>query len=110
MKDLTERVNNLENNKTSDDKREMKEIVESQRVIDEILVANTDAINRINKELLEVEEKIKKQKPDVGESKEDCKKQKSKEVLEKVERRACHGYEYFFSIMKVIFCGLLVKI
>ena len=35
--------------------------------------------------MLEVEEKIKKQKPDVGESKEDCKKQKSKEVLEKVE-------------------------
>jgi hypothetical protein len=59
--------------------------VESQRVIDDILVANTDSINRINKELLEVEEKIKKQKPDVGESKEDCKKQKSKEVLEKVE-------------------------
>ena len=24
--------------------------------------------------------------------------------------RACHGYEYFFSIIKVIFCGLLVKI
>jgi hypothetical protein len=24
--------------------------------------------------------------------------------------RACHGYEYFFSIIKVTFCGLLVKI
>ena len=38
MKDLTERVNNLENNKKSDDdEREIKEILESQRVIDEIL-------------------------------------------------------------------------
>ena len=69
MKDLTERVNNLENNKKSDDdEREIKEILESQRVIDEILVANTDAIKRINKELLEVEGKIKKQKLEEVES------------------------------------------
>jgi hypothetical protein len=26
------------------------------------------------------------------------------------DSRACHGYEYFFSIIKVIFCGLLLKI
>jgi hypothetical protein len=27
-----------------------------------------------------------------------------------IRGRACHGYEYFFSIIKVIFCGLLLKI
>ena len=64
MKELSERVNNLETNRKSDEEREIKEILESQRVIDEILVANTDAIKRIDKELLEVEEGIKKQKLD----------------------------------------------
>jgi hypothetical protein len=50
IKDLTERVNNLENNKKSDDEREIKEIVESQRVIDDFVstqIQPTAQFNRI---------------------------------------------------------------
>ena len=49
---------------------QIKEIMESQRVVDEILVANTDAIKQLNMELSKVEEEINKQKFNRGESAE----------------------------------------
>ena len=68
FKDLTERVKTLEDKRMSNDEKEIKEIMESQRVVDEILVANTDAIKQLNMELSKVEEEINKQKCNRGES------------------------------------------
>ena len=70
FKDLTERVKTLEDKRMSNDEKEIKEIMESQKVVDEILVANTDAIKQLNMELSKVEEEINKQKFNRGESAE----------------------------------------
>ena len=43
-------------NQSLDNEREMKEIIEAQRVIDEILVANSDAIKKLNGEIAKVQE------------------------------------------------------
>ena len=40
IKDLTERVKVIEEKRTEDEDKDIKEIVETQRVIDEILVSN----------------------------------------------------------------------
>ena len=58
IKDLTERVKVVEDKQKDDEDKEIKEIVETQRVIDENLVANADAIKRLNKEMLTVQEVI----------------------------------------------------
>ena len=54
LKDLTERVKVVEDKQKDDQDKEIKEIVETQRIIGEILVSNADAIKRLNKELLTV--------------------------------------------------------
>ena len=41
---------------------EVKEILEAQRVIDEIIVANADAIKRMDREMKEIKEKKQEQK------------------------------------------------
>ena len=56
IKDLTERVKVIEEKRTEDEDKDIKEIVETQRVIDEILVSNSDAIKRLNRELLKAQE------------------------------------------------------
>ena len=56
IKGLTERVKVIEEKRTEDEDKDIKEIVETQRVIDEILVSNSDAIKRLNKELLQAQE------------------------------------------------------
>ena len=48
----------VEDKQKDDGDKEIKEIVETQRVIDEILVSNADAIKRLNKEMLTVQEVI----------------------------------------------------
>ena len=51
LKDLKVRVGVLENKSKDKEIEEIKEILEAQAVIDEILVANSDAIKRIDKEI-----------------------------------------------------------
>ena len=51
LKDLKSSVEVLEKKTQPDDNNEIKEIIETQKVIDEIIVANADAIKRIDKEL-----------------------------------------------------------
>ena len=55
FKDLTERVKALEEKAKSDDRKEIMEIIETQRIIDEILVANSDAIKKINSEMVYIQ-------------------------------------------------------
>ena len=55
FKDLTERVKALEEKEKSDDNKEIREIIETQRVIDEIIVANTDTIKKLNSEMAELQ-------------------------------------------------------
>ena len=62
IKDLTERVKVIEEKRTEDEDKDIKEIVETQRVIDEILVSNSDAIKRLNRELLKAQEANAKKK------------------------------------------------
>ena len=58
IRDLTERVKVVEEKQNDDKDKEIKEIVETQRIIDEILVSNSDAINILNKELVTVQKSI----------------------------------------------------
>ena len=46
IKDLTERVKVVEEKQKAGEDKEIKEIVETQRIIDEILVSNADVIKR----------------------------------------------------------------
>ena len=58
VKDLKSSVEALGKKRTQGENDEVKEIIEAQRVIDEVIVANADAIKRIDKELKETELKI----------------------------------------------------
>ena len=58
LKDLKSSVEVLEKKTPPDDNNEIKEIIETQKVIDEIIVANADAIKRIDKELKKSELKL----------------------------------------------------
>ena len=51
VKDMKSTVDNLEKKMDVKDDKEIKEIVEAQQVIDAIIVANADAIKRIEKEM-----------------------------------------------------------
>ena len=55
FKDLTERVKALEEKANSDDRKEIMEIIETQRLIDEILVANSDSIKKLNNEMVDIQ-------------------------------------------------------
>ena len=57
--DLSEKVKCLEEKTKSNSEREIKEIIEAQRVIDEILVANSDAIKKLNSEIAKVQDEPK---------------------------------------------------
>ena len=56
FKDLSEKVKSLEERTKCDQEREIKEIIESQRAIDEIIVVNSDAIKKLNFEIAKVQE------------------------------------------------------
>ena len=49
VKDLKTSVEALEKKTVPNEQDEVKEIMEAQRIVDEILVANSEAIKRINK-------------------------------------------------------------
>ena len=57
FKDLKHSVEVLEKKASANENNEIKQIMDAQTVIDEILVANSDAINRINKEINELSKK-----------------------------------------------------
>ena len=53
VKALKVSIEALENKRDKKENTEIKEIIDAQTVIDEILVANTDAIKRTDKEIKE---------------------------------------------------------
>ena len=57
FKDLKHSVEVLEKKVSANENDEIKQILDAQTVIDEILVANSDAIKRINKEIKELSKK-----------------------------------------------------
>ena len=81
--DLSENVKCLEERTKSDNEKEIKEIIEAQRVIDEILVANSDAIKKLNSELAKVQDETKMVEKKVVEKKGVEKKVVEKKVVEK---------------------------
>ena len=54
VKDLKCSVEDLKMKLSIKENEEIREILEIQRVIDEVIVANSDAINRIDKEIKEM--------------------------------------------------------
>ena len=54
VKDLKTSVEALEKKTVPNKQDEVKEIMETQRVIEEVLVANSDAIKRIEKEIVQI--------------------------------------------------------
>ena len=62
VKGLKASVEALESTGIPKEMDEVKEILEAQRVIDEIIVANADAIKRMDREMKEIKEKKQEQK------------------------------------------------
>ena len=58
VKDLNERVKSLESKGKYSEDKDIQEIIENQRVVDEILVSNSDAIKNLDKEI----QKLKQEK------------------------------------------------
>ena len=56
IKDLKQTVEALGKRVSKNENEEIKEIIETQRVIDEVIVANSDSIKRIMKEMEEIHE------------------------------------------------------
>ena len=54
VEDLTCSVEDLKKKLSLKENDEIREIIETQRVIDEVIVANSDAINRIDKEIKDI--------------------------------------------------------
>ena len=57
VKDIKCNVDKLEKETSIKDDKEIQEIVEAQQVIDAIIVANSDSIKRIDKEMQEISAK-----------------------------------------------------
>ena len=54
LKDLKSRVESLEKKEQESANKEIQEIIDAQTVMDEIIVANADAIKRMEKEIMEI--------------------------------------------------------
>ena len=57
VKDLKSAVEKMEKKNAASENSEVQEIIETQKVIDEIIVANSDAIKRMDKEIREINKK-----------------------------------------------------
>ena len=68
VKGLKASVEALESTGIPKEMDEVKEILEAQRVIDEIIVANADAIKRMDREMKEIKEKKQEQKAPIDTS------------------------------------------
>ena len=86
FKDLSEKVKKLEVKTINDDEKEIKEIIETQKVIDEIIVSNADAIKNLGKEIT----KLQKEK----ERNDNCKavEASTKKLIDNGMRRKCRYY------------------
>ena len=54
LKDLKSRVESLDKKDQESANKEIQEIIDAQTVMDEIIVANADAIKRMEKEIMEI--------------------------------------------------------
>jgi hypothetical protein len=68
VKGLKASVKSLESKRIPKEINESKEILEVQRVIDEIIVVNADAIKRMDREMKEIKEKKQEQNAQIDTS------------------------------------------
>ena len=68
VKALKETVERLEKKMSKDENNEIKDIMETQRVIEEVIVANGDAIKRIDREIKKISKEASKDISDPKES------------------------------------------
>ena len=69
VQDLKISVKSIEKNILSEENQEIRKILETQRVIDEVIVANSDAIKRIDNEIEKLSKKESKEGKVTGEEK-----------------------------------------
>ena len=102
FKDMTERVKALEENAKVDDRKEIKDdvnkkdeiesILEKQKLIDKAIAANTDAICKIDEELLDMGKRTKFDKDKVAQRKEE---NEVKEISDKVKNKKIKKCRYY---------------
>ena len=103
VKDIKCSVENLEKKEQLKEDNDIQEIVEAQQVIDAIIVANSDAIKRIDKEIkdISVNKLVKEVHHDIIEEKNvECEKMSKKGTIEKqtsdkVARRSVKKCRYY---------------
>ena len=91
VKDIKSTVDNLEKKINVKDDKEIQEIVEAQQVIDAIIVANADAIKRIDKEMRDISEK-----QHVKEAKSDIIEKDSDDAVKVIKRKRCRYFNRGF--------------
>ena len=99
---MTERVKALEENAKVDDRKEIKydvnkkdeieSILEKQKLIDKAIAANTDAICKIDEELLDKGKRTKFDKDKVAQRKEE---NEVKEISDKVKNKKIKKCRYY---------------
>ena len=97
VRELQSSVRNLETKIQSSQKDEIKEILTAQQVIDQIIVANPDAIKRIDREIIKVQNEnieIKQSKEALGKVKRLNKTDdKIEEIENKNKDKKCRYYD-----------------
>ena len=102
FRDMTERVKALEENAKVDDRKEIKDdvnkkdeiesILEKQKLIDKAIAANTDAICKIDEELLDMRKRKEFDKDKVAQRKEE---NEVKEISDKVKNKKIKKCRYY---------------
>ena len=88
MRDLKATVEALDKRTAVEENKEIKEILEAQKVIDEVIVENSDAIKRIDREM----KQIMDNKCDTTNHDSDKDEEEPKDKLNKIQKRKCRYF------------------
>ena len=91
VKQLKTSVEALEGRSIPKEMDEVREILEAQRVVDEIIVANADAIKRIDQEMKEIKQKPPKVKVPI-----DTIEKESSDIIVKTVKKKCRYFNRGF--------------
>ena len=92
MRDLKATVEALDKRTAVEENKEIKEILEAQKVIDEVIVENSDAIKRIDREMKQIMDK----KCDTTNHDSDKDEEEPKDKVKKIQRRKCRYFDRGF--------------
>ena len=92
VRDLKATVEALDKRTAVEENKEIKEILEAQKVIDEVIVENSDAIKRIDREMKQIMDK----KCDTTNHDSDKDEEEPKDKVNKIQRRKCRYFDRGF--------------